>query len=226
MILLNLIKIKQGAPFAQNKHFIFRQINSFWGKKVHEEKIEKKVTKTWRLSLRSNAHIHQSSVYSDFDHYNDDTESWKYHVFIAWYYGFDAMCLLFSTLYYLIKAYRTGNQTLPILRDFREFNLFLSFQSQRRKNVSAFCNIQWQWNDRIHFQNSTKRYGLIVWKMLSEKKIFRNNFVDKFLVWCLCVKLTTIQIWRLKNKFPLTCSLSIQKVIRTLTFRNREKFDN
>lgn len=126
MILLNLIKIKQGAPFAQNKHFIFRQINSFWGKKVHEEKIEKKVTKTWRLSLRSNAHIHQSSVYSDFDHYNDDTESWKYHVFIA-YYGFDAMCLLFPILYYLIKAYRTGNQTLPILRVF--VNLICSLVS-------------------------------------------------------------------------------------------------
>ena len=41
----------------------------------------------------------QSSAYSDFDNYNDDTESKKYFVFVA-YYGFDTMCLLF--LFYTI----------------------------------------------------------------------------------------------------------------------------
>lgn len=71
-------------------------------------------------------------------------------------------------LYYLIKAYWTGNQTLPILRGFRYF--VPQFSEPKGKNVSAFCNIQLQWKVKIHFWNNTKRYGLIVWKMLSEIK--------------------------------------------------------
>lgn len=124
--------------------------------------------------------------------------------FIACY-GFDSVCLLWPILYYLIKAYRAGYQALRILFF---VNLISSSVSGAKgeKTCLHFAIFNCKEKSEIIFKIALKGCGLIVQKMLSEKKKFRNKVFRGQVFFCLYIKLTTVQIWGQENKFPLTCS--------------------